>query len=75
METKDEKLQIIIDAAIETYRQNAVDLFTDCPSRERAGWLCDSFFLARTEYALTGKNTIEESFLENLMDDFLKLID
>ncbi len=63
----DEKLQMIADAAVETYRQNAVDLFTDCPSRERAGWLCDSFFLARTEYALTGKNIIEEAFLENFL--------
>ena len=39
-----EKLQKIAAAAVESYRQNAVDLFTDCPSRERAGWLCDSFF-------------------------------
>ncbi len=64
---KDEGLQKIVDAAVETYRQNAVDLFTDCPSRERAGWLCDSYFLARAEYALTGKNTVEESFLENFL--------
>ncbi len=66
---QDEKLQKVVDAAIETYRQNAVDLFTDCPSRERAGWLCDSFFLGRTEYALTGKNTVEESFLENFLHE------
>lgn len=65
----DERLQRVVDAAVETYRQNAVDLFTDCPSRERAGWLCDSFFLARAEYALTGKNTIEESFLENFLHE------
>lgn len=61
------ELQRIADAAIETYRQNSVDLFTDCPSRERAGWLCDSFFTARTEYCLTGKNVIEKSFLENFL--------
>lgn len=66
---KDKAIQTIIDAAVETYRQNAVDLFTDCPSRERAGWLCDSYFLARTEFALTGKNTIEESFLENFLHE------
>ena len=64
---QDEVLQKITDAALETYRQNAVDLFTDCPSRERAGWLCDSYFLARAEYALTGKNTVEECFLENFL--------
>lgn len=65
----DMKLQKIADAAVETYRQNAVDIFTDCPSRERAGWLCDSFFLARAEYALTGKNTVEEAFLENFLHE------
>ncbi len=67
--SSDEKLQKIIDAAVETYRQNAVDLFTDCPSRERAGWLCDSYFLARAEYAITGKNTVEENFLENFLHE------
>ena len=68
-EFSDEKLQLIAKAAVETYLQNAVDLFTDCPSRERAGWLCDSFFLARTEYTLTGKNTVEEAFLENFLHE------
>jgi alpha-L-rhamnosidase len=37
----------------------------DCPSRERAGWLCDSFFTSRVERLLTGKSTVEHSFLEN----------
>ena len=64
---QDEILQKITEAALETYRQNAVDLFTDCPSRERAGWLCDSYFLARAEHALTGKNAVEECFLENFL--------
>ncbi len=57
----------IWDAAVQTYRQNAVDVYTDCPSRERAGWLCDSFWTARTEYALTGKCTVEKNFLENFL--------
>lgn len=65
----DAKMQLIASAAVETYRQNAVDLFTDCPSRERAGWLCDSFFLARAEHALTGKNIVEEAFLENFLHE------
>lgn len=59
----------ITDAAIETYRQNAVDLFTDCPSRERAGWLCDSFFTSRVEYLLTGNSLVETSFLENFLHE------
>lgn len=65
----DADIQTVVNAAVESYRQNAVDIFTDCPSRERAGWLCDSYFLARAEYALTGKNTVEESFLENFLHE------
>ena len=63
------EMQKIADAAIETYRQNSVDLFTDCPSRERAGWLCDSYFLGRTEYFLTGGSVIEKAFLENFLHE------
>lgn len=61
------KLQKIYDAALETYLSNSVDTFSDCPSRERAGWLCDSFFTARVEKCLTGKSILERSFLENFI--------
>ncbi|MBO5222426.1 MAG: hypothetical protein J6C26_08935 [Clostridia bacterium] len=72
-----ENLRKIWDAAIETYRQNAVDLFTDCPSRERAGWLCDSYWTARVEKCLTGNSVVERNFLENylLPDSFTHLPD
>lgn len=63
----DGDLQTIYDAAVETFRQNATDILTDCPSRERAGWLCDSFFTARVEKELTGKNLVEHDFLENFL--------
>lgn len=62
-------LRKIMEAAIETFRQNAVDIFIDCPSRERAGWLCDSFFTGRVEYQLTGKTAIETGFLENFLHE------
>ncbi len=62
-----EKFMKIWEAAVQTYRQNAVDLYTDCPCRERAGWLCDSFWTARVEYALTGKCIVEKNFLENFL--------
>ena len=39
----------IFSAAEETYRANAVDVFMDCPDRERGGWLCDGLWTARTE--------------------------
>ena len=63
----DPALRRIYDAAVETFLQNSADLFMDCPTRERAGWLCDSFFTARTEQLLTGGNTIEHNFLENYL--------
>jgi alpha-L-rhamnosidase len=54
-------------AALASYRQNALDLFMDCPGRERAGWLCDSLFTARAEWHLTGDNRIERAFLQNYL--------
>lgn len=65
--TGDECVDEIYRAAVETFCQNAVDIFMDCPSRERAGWLCDSFFLGRVEYFLTGENIVERNFLENYL--------
>ncbi len=52
-------------AAVRTFAHNAVDLYFDCPSRERAGWLCDSYFTAKVEYELTGDTKVEDAFLEN----------
>ena len=63
----DGALRRVYKAAVSTFRQNTVDIYMDCPSRERAGWLCDSFFTSRTEYALTGKSTVEKNFLENFI--------
>ena len=62
---KDETLRKIFDAAVETYRQNTFTIYMDCPSRERAGWLCDSFFTSRVEKVLTGRSEVERCFLEN----------
>ena len=62
------ELSEIFDAAVRSFSHNAVDLYTDCPSRERAGWLCDSYFSAKAEYFLYGKSSIEDAFLENYRD-------
>ncbi len=67
LNSTNERLNKIYDAAIETFRQNTLDIYMDCPSRERAGWLCDSFFTSRVEYALTGKSVVEKNFLENFI--------
>ena len=60
-----ETLDSICRGAVRTFAHNSVDLYMDCPSRERAGWLCDSYFTAKTEYALTGETKVEDAFLEN----------
>jgi alpha-L-rhamnosidase len=64
-ESSDPRLNRIFEAGVETYRQNAVDIFMDCPSRERAGWLCDSYFMAKAAMSLSGNTTIEKNFFEN----------
>lgn len=61
----DPNLNAIFEAARETYKQNTLDIFMDCPSRERAGWLCDSFFTARVAFDLCGNTTVEKNFFEN----------
>lgn len=64
--TSDRVLQKVFEAARSTFAQNAVDVLTDCPSRERAGWLCDSYFSGQAELLFTGKNTVERNFLHCL---------
>lgn len=64
-ECEDERLNVVVEAARNTLAQNSVDVLTDCPSRERAGWLCDSYFSAQAEKLFTGENKIEKCFLEN----------
>ncbi len=63
----DERLNLIFKAAVETFKQNALDIFMDCPSRERAGWLCDSYFTSRVAFDLSGNTLIETNFLENFL--------
>ncbi|MBN2616280.1 MAG: hypothetical protein JXR71_11365 [Bacteroidales bacterium] len=72
-----DKLNAIYKAAEQTFRQNSVDIFMDCPSRERAGWLCDSYFTAIMEKDFTGKSAIAHNYYENfaLPDSFAFLPD
>lgn len=63
----DERLNKLFKAGVETYAQNALDIFMDCPSRERAGWLCDSFFTARVAKDLSGQTVVEKNFFENFL--------
>ena len=61
----DPALRAIYRGGIRTFAHNAVDLPTDCPSRERTGWLCDSYFTSKTEFELYKNAQAEEAFLEN----------
>ena len=63
----DSELKVIFEAAKQSFVQNCTDIYMDCPGRERAGWLCDSFFTSRVEYALTKQSRVEKDFLENFI--------
>ncbi|MBR5034655.1 MAG: hypothetical protein IKX71_05050 [Bacteroidales bacterium] len=70
-----EDLNKLFDAARQTIRQCALDIFMDCPSRERAGWLGDSYFSSRVECDLSGETLVEKNFLENyLLPEHFKTI-
>ncbi len=70
----DSDMRRIYDAALESFRANTTDIYMDCPSRERAGWLCDSYFTSRVEYALTGRSDVERAFLLNFIDAKLETL-
>lgn len=63
----DKALERIFNAAKESYRANAVDGFTDCPTRERAYWSGDTFFTARAAGWLSGDGSVERMFLSNFL--------
>ena len=65
--SSDDGLNELFDAGRDTYRPNSVDLFTDTPSRERAGWLCDSSFTAQVAPLLSGHTKVERCFFENFL--------
>lgn len=64
----DHDVKLLFEAAVNSFKPNAVDILTDCPSRERAGWLCDSYFTGRAEKILTGRNDVEKNFLQAFLE-------
>lgn len=63
----DGDLNRIYEAAKRTLRLSTLDIFMDCPQRERGGWLCDSYFSARAMQYLFGDSSVEKDFLENFL--------
>ena len=66
-ECSDGELNEIYHAARRTLRLNTLDIFMDCPERERGGWLCDSYFTARGAWQMFGDLSVEKDFIENFM--------
>lgn len=63
----DGELNRIYEAAERTLIMSTLDIFMDCPGRERAGWLCDSFWSGRAARLMLGDTSVEQAML----DDFL----
>lgn len=68
LNTENQVLKDIYKAAVETFRQNALDVFMDCPGRERAGWLMDAVFTARAEHFITGKTIVNQAMIDNFVE-------
>lgn len=66
-ESDNADLNRLFETARETHRQNSLDVFMDCASRERAGWLCDSYFSARVAFDFSGHTKLEKNFIENFL--------
>lgn len=66
-ECSDGELNLIYEAARRTLRLNTLDIFMDCPQRERGGWLCDSHFTAAAAWQIFGDLSVEKDFIENFM--------
>lgn len=64
----EEEVSLLTDSALNTFRQCCVDVLMDCPSRERAGWLADSYFSGRAESFINGNNKIEENTLRCFLE-------
>lgn len=62
--SSDPDVDCIFRAACDTLAQNGVDIYTDCPGRERLAWLCDSWFSAQAAAYLTGDFGVERAYLE-----------
>ena len=54
-------------AAKKTLLLNTLDIFMDCPERERGGWLCDSLWTGRAASLLLADNRVEREYLENFL--------
>ncbi|MBO4326985.1 MAG: hypothetical protein J5950_06915 [Clostridia bacterium] len=63
----DDDVNRLYEAARRTLRLNTLDIFMDCPERERGGWLCDSLWTARAFKMMMGNADVEREFIRNFL--------
>ena len=63
----DDHINRLYKAAKQTLLLNTLDIFMDCPERERGGWLCDSLWTARAAALMLSDSRVEREFLENFL--------
>ena len=63
----DDNINRLYKAAKKTLLLNTLDIFMDCPERERGGWLCDSLWTGRAASLLLADNRVEREYLENFL--------
>ena len=63
----DENINNLYKAAKTTLLLNTLDVFMDCPDRERGGWLCDSLWTARVASLMLSDDRVEREMLETFL--------
>ncbi|NJP90916.1 family 78 glycoside hydrolase catalytic domain [Nonomuraea sp. FMUSA5-5] len=67
--SSDDRLNRLHEAAVWTFRGNAVDVPTDCPTRERLGWTGDFQVFAPTAALLFDIDGFARKWLQAVRDD------
>jgi alpha-L-rhamnosidase len=66
LRTSDDRINWIHDAAVWSFRGNALDVPTDCPTRERSGWTGDWQLFAETAAFLYDVREFNRKFLADV---------
>ena len=75
VKTDDKVINSIFNAAANTLAQNSFDILTDCPSRERAGWINDFYYSSRAYKNLScSDNAVNASLLNYILCKQIKTI-
>ena len=68
-ETSDEMINSLYDISVRAQRNNLVGIPTDCPHRERNGWLGDALCVSHAESFRYDLTLFYESWLNNIKED------